>query len=57
MKKPNYKNWVPTSMVVGLGAATAAAGTLFALFGASDRLLKGTPRKIAAVSFGAGTGS
>ena len=57
MQKPDYKNWVPTSMVVGLGAATAAAGTLFTLFGASDRLLKGTPRKIAATAFGAGTGT
>ena len=55
MKKPDYKNWVPTSMVIGLGAATAASAGLFALFGASDRILKGKPRQIAAVAFGIAT--
>ena len=55
MKKPDYKNWVPKSMVTGLAAGTAAAGTLFALLGANDRILQGTPRKLCAVTFGAGT--
>ena len=55
MQKPDYKNWVPKSMVIGLAAGTAAAGTLFALLGASDRILQGRPRKLCAVTFGAGT--
>ena len=32
MKKPDYKNWVPKSMVIGLGAATAASASLSVLF-------------------------
>ncbi len=55
MKKPDYKNWVPTSMVIGLGAAAAVSAGLFALFGAADRILKGRPRQIAAAAFGAAT--
>ena len=55
MKKPDYKNWVPTSMVIGLGASTAASAGLFALFGATDRILKGRPRQIAAAAFGIAT--
>ena len=55
MKKPDYKNWVPKSMVIGLGAATAVSGGLFALLGATDRVWKGRPRQIAAVTFGAAT--
>lgn len=55
MKKPDYKNWVPKSMVVGLGAATAASASLFVLFGASDRILKGRARQVAAAAFGAAT--
>ena len=55
MKKPDYKNWVPKSMVIGLGAATAVSGSLFVLFGASDRFLKGRARQAAAVAFGAAT--
>ena len=42
-------------MVIGLGAATAVSGSLFALFGATDRILKGRPRRIAAATFGAAT--
>ena len=52
MKKPDYKNWVPKSMVAGLGAATAAAGLLFALFGANKKILTGTPRILCAIVFG-----
>lgn len=55
MQKPDYKNWVPKSMVVGLGAATAASASLFVLFGASDRILKGRARQVAAATFGAAT--
>ena len=55
MKKPDYKNWVPTSMVVGLGAATAASAGLTALFGATNRILKDRPRQIAAAAFGIAT--
>lgn len=55
MKKPDYKNWVPTSMVIGLGAATAASAGLFALFGATDRILNGKPRLASAAVLGAGT--
>ena len=55
MKKPDYKNWVPKSMVIGLGAAAAVSGGLFALFGATDRILKGRPRQITAAAFGIAT--
>ena len=55
MKKPDYKNWVPKSMVAGLGAATAAAGLLFALFGANKKTLTGTPRILCALVFGLAT--
>lgn len=55
MKKPDYKNWVPKNMVIGLGGATAACASLFVLFGASDRILKGRARQTAAVAFGAAT--
>ena len=55
MKKPNYKNWVPKSMVIGLGVATAVSGSLFTLFGATDRFLKGRARQAAAAAFGAAT--
>ena len=55
MQKPDYKNWVPKSMVIGLGAATAASASLFALFGTSNRILKDRPRQIAAAAFGIAT--
>ena len=55
MQKPDYKNWVPKSMVVGLGAATAAAGALFVLLGVDKKRLKGTPRLCCAAVFGLGT--
>ena len=55
MKRPDYKNWVPKSMVIGLGAATAASASLSLLFGTSDRILKGKPRQVAAATFGAAT--
>ena len=55
MQKPDYKNWVPKSMVIGLGAATAASASLFVLFGASDRFLKGRARQAASAVFGVTT--
>ncbi len=33
--KPDYKNWVPKSMVYGLAGGTLAAFILFLLFGAA----------------------
>lgn len=42
-------------MVICLGGATAASESLFVLFGASDRILKGRVRQTAAVAFGAAT--
>ena len=42
-------------MVIGLGGATAASASLFVLFGASDRILKGRARQVAAATFGAAT--
>ena len=55
MQKPDYKNWVPKSMVVGLAAATAVSGAMLALLGVSRRVFKGKPRQIAATAFGAAT--
>ena len=51
--RPDYKNWVPKSMVIGLAAASCAAIILFILFGALDLILHGTARLICAVVFGA----
>ncbi len=53
--KPDYKNWVPGGMVVGLASATAAVFLLFLLFGATGLLLHGTVRLIAALILGTGT--
>ena len=53
--KPDYKNWVPKSMVYGLASGTAAAFLLFLLLGGTDTVLHGTPRRVCGVLFGAGT--
>lgn len=53
--KPDYKNWVPKSMVYGLASGTAAAFLLFLLLGGTDTVLRGTPRRVCGVLFGAGT--
>ena len=53
--KPDYKNWVPKSMVIGLAAATAAALILFLLFGCFGIVWKGTGKTVCAVIFGIGT--
>ena len=55
MGKPDYKNWVPTGMVAGLAAASAGSAGLFALLGASDRLVQGRARQACAAVFGAAT--
>ena len=55
MKQPDYKNWVPKSMVIGLGAATAASAGLSVLFGTTESILRGKPRQIAAAAFGIAT--
>ena len=51
--KPDYKNWVPKSMVYGLGAAACAAVILCVIFGATDLVLHGIARRICAIVFGA----
>ena len=53
--KPDYKNWVPKSMVYGLAGGTLVALLLFLLFGATGAILRGTPRLICGILFGAGT--
>lgn len=53
--KPDYRNWVPKSMVIGLFAGTAAAATLFLMLGVSDTLRDSTARILCAGLFGAGT--
>ena len=53
--KPDYKNWVPKSMVAGLAAGTALVFVLFLLLGAAGLILHGTPRLICGIVFGLGT--
>ena len=53
--KPDYKNWVPKSMVYGLAGGTLAAFILFLLLGATGAVLRGTPRLICGLVFGIGT--
>ena len=53
--KPDYKNWVPKSMIAGLAAGTVACGAAFAL---SGKILGDAPdavRTTAQVVLGAGT--
>ena len=53
--KPDYRNWVPKSMVNGLIAGTALMFILFLLFGATGIILKGTPRLILGILLGIAT--
>ena len=55
MMKPDYKNWVPKGMVLGLAAGTVASCVLFILFGATDWILHGTARLICGVVLSVGT--
>ncbi len=50
--KPDYKNWVPASMIIGLVCGTCCSFVLFLLFGMSGRIITGTPALICAVLFG-----
>ena len=53
--KPDYKNWVPKSMITGLAMGTALCGAAFAL---SGKVLSNAPdaaRSAAQAAFGAGT--
>ena len=53
--KPDYKNWVPKSMVTGLWAGAVLVFALFLLLGATGLVLSGTARLVCAIVFGAGT--
>ena len=53
--KPDYKNWVPKSMVYGLAGGTIAVFILFLLFGATGTILQGPSRLICGILFGIGT--
>ena len=53
--KPDYKNWVPRSMVYGLAAGTAVAFAAFILLGAAGIVLHGAQRLICGIVFGVGT--
>ena len=44
--KPDYKNWVPKSMVYGLAGGTLIALILFLLLGATGAVLQGTARLV-----------
>lgn len=53
--KPDYKNWVPKSMVYGLAGGTIVAFAAFLLLGATEAVLHGTPRLVCGIIFGIGT--
>jgi SAM-dependent methyltransferase len=53
--KPDYKNWVPKSMIAGLAAGTAVAGTAFLLSGKIFQNASETARIASQIIFGAGT--
>ena len=50
--KPDYKNWVPDSMVYGFGAVALAEFILFIMFGATGLILHGTARLVCGLVFG-----
>ena len=53
--KPDYKNWVPKSMVYGLAGGTIVAFAAFLLLGATGTIFNGTPRLVCGIIFGIGT--
>ena len=53
--KPDYKNWVPKSMMYGLAAGTVIAFLAFMLLGATGTIFHGTPRLVCGVIFGIST--
>ena len=53
--KPDYKNWVPKSMVYGFAVGTVIAFAAFLLLGVTGAILQGIPRLICGIVFGIGT--
>ena len=53
--KPDYKNWVPKSMVYGLAGGTVIAFLAFMLLGATGAVFHGTPRLVCGIVLGIGT--
>lgn len=53
-RKPDYKNWVPKGMVIGVLAGTAACAVLFILFGICGICVSGMLRTVLAVVLGLG---
>lgn len=51
--KPNYKNWVPKILIVGMTAATAVSLAAFILFGVCGLWVTGSWRIILAILFAA----
>lgn len=52
--KPDYRNWVPQSMVTGLWAGAAIVFALFVLLGATGLVLHGTARLVCGIVLGVG---
>ena len=48
--KPDYKNWVPESMVYGLAGGALAVFVLFIAFGATGAVLQGIQRLICGIA-------
>ena len=53
--KPDYKNWVPKSMVYGLAGGTIAAFSAFLVLCMSGKVMQGTWRMICGIILGIGT--
>ena len=53
--KPDYKNWVPKSMVYGLAGGTVIAFLAFMLLGATGTIFQGTLRLIFGIVLGIAT--
>lgn len=51
--KPDYRNWVPKSMIYEFAAAAVVSLILLVVFGATDMVLKGLPRTVCAIAFSA----
>lgn len=53
--KPDYKNWVPKSMVYGLAGGTVIVFAAFLLLGATGTVFHGTPRLVCGIVLGIGS--